>query len=180
LSVVNHSVSAAIEQQRMATEEFGLNARETNRAAIDVASRLAEISGLLSRSQASASEFSVVACDMRESSRAVCSTIPDIVRKAVKADLREHPRYEIDLMAVLEWDGQRADVRVFEVSEGGACIERVPGLAAGDAIALTFKALNPIAGELVRDAGGRFGVCFSLAPLRLEELRELVTVPVAA
>ena len=45
---------------------------------------------------------------------------------------------------------------------------------------LSFKMMNPIAGELVRDASSRFGVCFSLARLRLEELRELVTVSAAA
>jgi len=164
----------------VATEEFSLNARETNLAATDVASRLVEISGLLARSKASAGEFSTVATGMQESSRALCTTVPDIVRKAIKADLREFPRYEVDLTGYLEWSGGHADVRVFDISEGGACIERVPGRAIGDAVTLSFKMMNPIAGELVRDASSRFGVCFRPARLRLEELRELVTVSAAA
>jgi hypothetical protein len=159
----------------MATEEFSLNARETNLAATDVASRLVEISGLLARSKASV--FSTVATGMQESSRALCTTVPDIVRKE---DLREFPRYEVDLTGHLEWSGGHADVRVFDISVGGACIERVPGRAIGDVVTLSFKMMNPIAGELVRDASSRFGVCFSVARLRLEELRELVTVSAAA
>ena len=100
----------------MATEEFSLNARETNLAATDVASRLVEISGLLARSKASAGEFSTVATGMQESSRALCTTVPDIVRKAIKADLREFPRDEVDLTGHLEWSGGHADVRVFDIS----------------------------------------------------------------
>jgi hypothetical protein len=56
----------------------------------------------------------------------------------------------------------------------------VPGLVIGDVVALLFKSMKPIAGEVVRDSGHRFGVCFTRAHLRLEELRELVTVSAAA
>ncbi|MGI8527220.1 MAG: hypothetical protein ACR2K5_13800 [Pseudolabrys sp.] len=40
--------------------------------------------------------------------------------------------------------------------------------------------MNTISGEIVRDAGDRFGVRFTVAQLRLEELRELVTMSAAA
>jgi len=40
---------------------------------------------------------------MQSTSRALCQNIPEIVRKAIKADLREFPRYEVILSARLEF-----------------------------------------------------------------------------
>ncbi len=180
LATVNDSVSAAIEQQRMATQQFSHNVQDNNLSAGDLAGRMAQISELVSRWQTNASEFSEVALAMQMSSRELCTTVPEIVRKAIKADLREFPRYEIDLTAVLEQNGRHAEARVYDVSEGGACIECIPGLAAGDKVTLSFKGMHSVAGEIVRDGSDRLGVCFTPAHLRLDELRELVTMSAAA
>jgi methyl-accepting chemotaxis protein len=179
-SAVSQTVSAAIEQQRVATEDFAAYARETGAAVTDVAGRMAEIAEKVSRSKASASEVSAVASMMQETSQSLCREIPEIVSKAVKTDLREFPRYDVDLVALLDYGGARADVRVFDVSEAGARIERVADLAVGDQVALSFKGMNSIAGKIIRDAGDNFGICFAPARLRLEELRSLVTVAAAA
>jgi hypothetical protein len=100
--------------------------------------------------------------------------VPEIVRKAVKADLREFPRYGVNFNARLDHDGGAIEVAVHDVSLGGACIAGANALAAGDRIALTFTGMKPIAGEIVRD-GETCGVCFTPARLRPEELRDLVT-----
>jgi methyl-accepting chemotaxis protein len=180
LSGVNHSVSAAIEQQRMAAEEFTANARQNNTAASDVAARITEIADIVVQSKANANQFSEVAAAMQESLRTLRTAVPDIIRMAIKADLREFPRYEVDLPAALERDGVSFDIRVFDVSEGGACISRASNLNIGDKVTLSFKSMNAITGEIVRDAGERFGLSFAPSHLRLEELRELVTVSAAA
>jgi hypothetical protein len=118
-----------------------------------------------------------VAAVMQTTSHTLCREIPDIVRKAVKADLREFPRYEVNLIARLERDGGIVDVAVHDVSEGGACIDGADRLAVGNKIALTFRGMKAIAGTIVRNGGDSFGVCFTPSRLRPEELRDLVTAP---
>ena len=109
----------------------------------------------------------------------MCHDIPEIVRKAVKSDLREFPRYEVNFTARLDHDGQIFEVPIHDVSIGGARIGAVEGLSAGDPVALTFAGMKPIAGEVVRE-GETYGVCFTPAQLRSEELRDLVTKPAQA
>ncbi len=174
-SDVTQSVSAAVEQQRAATESYATSARETSAAVSDVAGRMAGIADMVERSRATALEVSTVATGMQLTSHTLCREIPDIVRKAVKADLREFPRYEVKLAAVLEHAGSAVAVSVHDVSEGGSRIEGVDHLAMGDQVALTFPGMKAIAGTIVRNAGGNLGVSFTPSRLRPEELRDLVT-----
>ena len=113
---------------------------------------------------------------MQAASQVLCREIPEIVRKAVKADLREFPRYGANFSARLDYYGRAFEVAVHDVSLGGACILGVERLKVGDQIALTFAGMKAIAGEIVRD-GEACGVCFKPARLRPEELRDLVTAP---
>jgi methyl-accepting chemotaxis protein len=177
LSGVSQSVSAAIEQQLAATKSFSESARETDAAVSDVAGRMAGIAEMVARSRATAEEVSVVVGAMQAKSQALCLEIPDIVRKAVKADLREFPRYEVSLIARLDKGDKTLDVPVHDISEGGARIGIAENLKVNDAIALTFAGTKAIAGKIVRDAGDSFGVWFTPSRLRPEELRDLVTMP---
>jgi methyl-accepting chemotaxis protein len=177
LSGVTQSVSAAIEQQRAAAEDFAASARESSAAVRDVAGRMAGITDMVERSRLTAQDVSAVAADMQATSQTLCREIPDIVRKAVKADLREFPRYAVSLLARVEHDGEIADVAVHDVSEGGACIDAKARLSVGDQVALTFPGMKPVSGKVVRYAEDSLGICFAPSRLRLEELRDLVTAP---
>jgi methyl-accepting chemotaxis protein len=177
LSGVNHSMSAAIEQQRAATENFASGARESSGLVSDVAERLSSILAMVADSRTTAEGVSAVASDMQFVSQALCLEIPDLVRKAVRADLREFPRYEVSLTARLRYDEHERDVAVQDISEGGARIAKDGELAVGQAISLTFPGTDAIAGEIVRDGGDNLGVQFRPSRLRLEELRDLVTAP---
>lgn len=176
LSCVTESVSIAVEQQRAATGDFSARARDTTAAVSDVAGRMAGIADMVERSRATAQDVSVVAAHMQSTSQSLCQEIPDIVRKAVKADLREHPRYEVNLSARIACDGKVIDVAVHDISEGGAYIKGADGLSVGTPIAITFPGMKTIAGKIVRMADDSIGVCFAPSRLRLEELRDLVTV----
>ena len=180
LSGVTELVAGAVAQQRAAAENFGANVRETTAAVTDIAGRVAEIAGLMNGAKTSANEVRAVADVMQEASHALCRSIPDIVRQAVRADLREFPRYETDLTAVIERNGGRADVRVYDVSESGARIGRITNAVLGEHVTLTFPGHDPLSGEIVRDSGDGFGVSFSPARLRPAELRDLVTASAAA
>jgi hypothetical protein len=136
---------------------------------------MAGIAAMVERSRATAQDVSAVASQMQATSLTLCGEIPDIVRKAVKADLREFPRYEVSLIARLEHNGEVADVAVRDISEGGARIEHARTLAVGAEVTLTFPGMKAIAGKIVRDGGDNCGVCFTPSRLRVEELRDLVT-----
>jgi methyl-accepting chemotaxis protein len=175
LSDVTVSVSATIEQQRNAAENFAAGARETSAATSDVVGRMVGIADMVQRSRAIAQGVSAVAEAMQSTSQILCREIPDIVRKAVNADLREFLRYEVKLTARLERDDQIVEVTVHDISEGGARIDDPENLAVGDQVALTLPGMKAITAEVVRNCGDGFGICFKPARLRLEELRDLVT-----
>ena len=122
LSDVTESVSAAIEQQRAASEDFATRTDNTGFAVADVAGRMADIADMVQRSRATAQDVAAVAAAMQSASQTLCEEIPDIVRKAVKADLREFPRYEVNLTARLDAGDRAVDVAVHDISQGGARI----------------------------------------------------------
>jgi methyl-accepting chemotaxis protein len=176
LSGVTDSVSAAIEQQRAATKSIAASAHDSNAAVADVARRMSGMVDMVEHSRSTAQPVSPVAAAMQSTSQALCREVPDIVRKAVKAELREFPRYDVNFNAGLEVNDRVIAVTVHDVSRGGVRIDGVKGLGVGDRIALTFPGMTAIAGEIVR-GGAQFGVSFAPALLSAEELRDLVTVP---
>ena len=105
LSDVTEQVSAAIEQQRGASENFAASASDTSAAVSDFAGRMSDIAEMVHGSRATAQEVAGVAGAMQQTSQELCRGIPEIVRKAVKADLREFPRYEVGVAARLEHGG---------------------------------------------------------------------------
>jgi len=180
LSGVIQSVSAAVELQRSATEDFAASARESSAAVSDVAVRMLGIADMVEHSRTTAQDVSTVAAEMQATSQSLCRGIPDIVCKVVKADLREYPRYEVKLDARLEHHGRFFDVAVYDVREGGTHIDFVDKLAVGDHVALTFPGMNAISGTIVRNGGDSLGVSFAPSKLRPEELHDLMTAAVRA
>jgi methyl-accepting chemotaxis protein len=177
LSRVTESVSAAIEQQRAASDSFATNTHKTSVAVADFTGRIVEIGDMVNHSHAAAEQAAAVAVMMQAASQTFCRELPEIVRKAIKADLREYPRYEVGLPARLTFADQDLDVTVHDISRGGARVDAVSNVAVGDEVALTFPGMSAIAGSIVRIDDGHFGVCFAPALLRPEELRDLVTKP---
>jgi methyl-accepting chemotaxis protein len=179
LSGVTDAIAATMQQQRAAMEGFSNNAHTTNAAVSDVAGRMSDIVKMVVRSTADASEVAAVAMGMQRISETLRSEIPEIVRKALRADLREYPRYDIDALAQLESGSRSAEVRVLDISEGGARIAAVQGLAVGTKVVLTFRGLHPVHGRIVRLAEDGFGVCFEPQKLKMEEVRRLITASAA-
>jgi methyl-accepting chemotaxis protein len=176
LSTVTDSIAAIMQEQRAAIDGFSSHSQTTNAAVSDVASRMAEIARMVLRSTASASEVANVAMDMQRTSEVMRSNIPQILRKALRADLREYPRYDVDVKANLEANGRHCSVQVLDVSESGARIARVDGLAIGTHVVLTFGGLHPVKGTIVRATeDGGFGLCFEPQKLKTEEVRRLIT-----
>ena len=135
---------------------------------------MAGIASMVERSRATAQNVSTVAIDMQATSLNLCGEIPEIVRNAVTADLREHPRYDVDLRARLDYNGSVSEVAVRDISEGGARIGATRALRVGGEIALTLPGMKPIAGRIIRADADNCGISFSPSLLRAEELRDLV------
>jgi hypothetical protein len=146
----------------------------TSGAVSDVAGRMANIADLVTHSAASAVEIAAIADDMQHHSQSLRVDLPDIVRKATRADMRECPRYDVDFTARIEVGGRSLVVRVHDISESGFRIEKLPQFAVGTQIAATLAGLRPVSGKVVRAHQDTVGVCFEPQRLRTEEVRRLV------
>jgi methyl-accepting chemotaxis protein len=180
LSTVTNSVAAAMGEQRSATQGFVTNVRGTTTAVSDVAVRMTGIAAMVTRSSTDAGEVARVAADMQRASERVRAEIPEIVRAALCADWREHPRFDVALTATIEHDGAKTSARVFDLSRGGARIAAVPGVAAGAAVVVTFGGLRPVKGKVAWMAGGGFGVRFEPSMLEPGEVLQVTGLGAAA
>jgi methyl-accepting chemotaxis protein len=180
LSMVTNAVAAAMEQQRSATQGFVTNVRGTTNAVSDVAVRMTGIADMVTRSSTNAVEVAHVAADMLRASESVRAEIPEIVRAALRADLREYQRFDVDLTASVEIDGATSSARVFDLSAGGARIAAVPHVAIGADVAVTFGGMSAIRGKVAWLAGGSFGVRFEPVMLEAGDLLKLAGLSAAA
>ena len=97
----------------------------------------------------------------------------------LRADLRDYPRYDIDAKAHVGADSRSIDIRVFDISESGARIAKVEGIAVGTKLVLTFHGLDPVAGRIIREAEDSFGLCFEPQKLKTDEVRRLIAAAAA-
>ena len=113
--------------------EFLLGRARVERLVSDVAGRL---NGILSMVRAPRRPRRCLRGRQRHAftTQALCLEIPDLVRKAVRADLREFPRYEVSSTARLQQGDQVRDVPVRDISEGGARFAKIDTLAVGEDI----------------------------------------------
>jgi len=177
LSGITGSISAAVDEQRATTESFWDSAKQMTAVSSEISTRIADVSHALTASAEGIREVAATAEAIQDVSDTLGTSIPEMVHRAVKADLREHPRYNVDLSATISCGDRTVAVRVFDVSEGGVRIERLEGIQIGDRLTVVFDGMRAIEGHIVREASGHeFGISFSPATLRLEELRDLVTL----
>jgi methyl-accepting chemotaxis protein len=180
LSMVTNSVAAAMDQQRAATEGFVTNVRGTTAAVSDVAVRMTGIADMVTRSSTNAAEVARVAADMQRASETVRGEIPEIVRAALRADLREHPRFDVDISATVELDGRKTAARVIDLSCGGARIAGVRHVPASAVVKVTFDRMRPVSGKVAWVAGDCLGVRFEPTMLEAGELLGIIRTEAAA
>jgi aerotaxis receptor len=175
LSAMADGVASAVERQRAATQGFSGGMQENHQAVADVAGRLLQIANRVARSTMHAVEVAEVAYAMQQSSQALNAEIPAILHKALHADLREFSRYDVNVTADLTIAGRKLEICVFDVSEGGARIERVPDIPIGTPVVLQFHGLRPVEGTIVWVGGDGLGVRFEPSKLMIDEVRHLIT-----
>src|SRR5215217_5363894 len=179
LSIVTNSIAAAMDQQRAATEGFVTNVRGTTAAVSDVAVRMTGIAEMVTRSSTNAVEVTRVAAEMQRASETVRAEIPEIVRTALRADLRGHARFDVNVTATIETGGHKTQARVFDLSRAGARVAAVPDILSGADVVVTLHETRPLKGKIAWVGGGCFGVRFDPA-LEAAELLGLINVEMAA
>jgi PilZ domain-containing protein len=145
----------------------------------DVASRMADISQMVARSSACAIDVAEVAMNVQHTSQSLRGAIPAIARKATRADLRDYPRYDVEVQGLIEAIGGTRQVRIFDISESGARIETMPGFAVGTQLVLMLSGLHAVAGKVVRVGEDGLGVSFEPQKLKTEEVRRLIVAAAA-
>lgn len=175
LSEVTGSISAAMDQQRAAIQGFSMSTRETSGAITDVAGRMAHIADLVDRSAAHAAAVAEVATQLQHTSESLKIAIPDIARRATRAEMREFPRFEVDFTAHLDVNGRSVVARIHDISESGLRVEKLPELTVGAPIVMTIDGFHPVSGRVLRAHEQTVGVCFEPQRLKTEEIRRLIT-----
>jgi methyl-accepting chemotaxis protein len=133
ISAIAGSIASAVAQQDGATAEIARNVAEAAVAANAMTGRTGELSSLAADTDRHAGDLrdNIVALD-----RAVedlrHSVIQVVRTSTAEVDRRQARRHQVDLAARLAIAGQRElDVRVGDLSAGGASLCGVSGLAAG-------------------------------------------------
>ena len=176
LEQIAAGVAAAMEQQAAATQEIACAVANSAEAARDVSGRI-ETLGQEAGDAADRAER------MRGSTDAASSALEEVrgtlvrsVRECSEAvERRKSPRIPMQLPARLEWQGQRHEVQLQDLSEGGAGLAPVPGVALGAQVVLALEGLSGTLPGRVVDAGPRHcGIAFALAPAQTEGLRQFI------
>jgi methyl-accepting chemotaxis protein len=175
LSLVTDMIASAMEQQRTATQAFSANVRDANMAVSDVASRVAHIADAVSRSTENATRVAGVAFEMHRTSEALRSEIPEIVRRAMWADLREHPRFDIKAPAKIQAGSRSALVKLLDISQGGARVGPIRGIGAGDRVTLSVQGLDPLEATVSWTAEDSLGLRFEPMKLNADQLQRFMS-----
>ncbi len=110
---------------------------------------------------------------MRESTQSANGALEEVrgtlvrtMRQCSEAlERRKSPRFPLSLTARLEFQGRTQHVSLLDLSEGGAGMQAVPGLARGAAVTLNPAGLaGGLAGQVVDANEKRAGMVFSLSP----------------
>lgn len=127
---VASAIAAAIEQQQAATQEIARSIEQSAQSNREVSSKIAAVSQDAVALNDRATEVRETIAGAADSVSALRTILVRVVRNSSEdTDRRTSARYEVDVAATIEAAGGRAMSRILDISEGGARITCVPGLA---------------------------------------------------
>jgi methyl-accepting chemotaxis protein len=170
------AIAAAVEQQSAATQEIARTIAQTADGSRQVADRIQEVSAATHQAETLATEMSGAANDARA---AIIGLRPALVR-AIRASAPEVNRRSAQRFAVLSparligpgLPAGGAEVRLLDLSIGGAALEWVPGAAPGQRVTLALPSLlaTPLPAEVLAAEETRTRLRFLLEPRLTEAL----------
>jgi methyl-accepting chemotaxis protein len=139
---ISSAIAAAIEQQAAATMEIARNVAQTADAAHEVSNHIAQVSDEARATHERAARVSAVADEVADAIRHLRGTLVHVVRTATpEVDRRRHPRYELQRDISVDMGGQRVQVKLDNISQGGALFA-LGALNAGQDIRLSIPGLG--------------------------------------
>jgi methyl-accepting chemotaxis protein len=128
LSEVGAAISAAMEEQRSATQNFGGIIKGVNNTVGDVAGRIQHVAQMVSNASGFAMQVADVSDMVMTSSSTMQRDIPMILKDCMeKTEQRQFQRYKSDVDMSVKKDGETLQVKAEDISRTGI---RVTGAAA--------------------------------------------------
>ena len=129
---VASTIAAAMEEQGAATQEISRNVAQTASAAQEVSSRIAHVSSEAASTGGRAGDVRHVATEVAGSIDLLRQSLVRAVRTATpEVNRRRQPRFALNLGCAVSGAGGRQNATMLNLSEGGATIGGLSGMAAG-------------------------------------------------
>ncbi len=155
------AIAAVMAQQSSATGEIARAAAGAVDAARDMDGRSGTLSGMTRDVEARASALRAAAREADAAMAELRGTLIRLVRESTEeVDRREHPRIPVAGVALIEANGARHEVRLLNVSAGGAAVEGGPALAAGAPVGLSRAGHAAVACRVVAAEGATLRLRF--------------------
>jgi methyl-accepting chemotaxis protein len=124
---VANSIAASIEQQHAATREIARSVEQSAQSNREVSSKIASVSHDADQLNACATEVQQTIAGAADSVGALRSILVRVVRSSSEGtNRRASTRHSVDIPAVIESAGRKVQVKIIDVSEGGARITCAP------------------------------------------------------
>jgi len=167
LGAVATAIAAAIEQQSAATDEIARNVDASAQASGDVTQRMQVLSSEAHGNRERVSAMQGTTRTVSEDVRTLGERLTRIVRTATtEGDRREHPRVACDLDGKIEFAGGSFDVRVSDISRGGANLTTATVIPVGSKLTLRVPSAGwSLPAKSVAVVRDRVHLCFDGTPL---------------
>jgi methyl-accepting chemotaxis protein len=162
VSSIASSIASAVEQQGAATAEIARAVSETSMTVQEMAARNSDVVGDAERSDSYAGEVLDSVAVLTGALQDLQETMVRTVRNSSsEVNRRSSPRYPVDLAAMLDMGGPGVEVRVVELSEGGAQVSGAAAVPVGRRGTLRINGnLMPITAEAAGVARGNVRLKF--------------------
>jgi methyl-accepting chemotaxis protein len=139
---VANAIAAAIEQQQAATQEIARSIEQSAHSNREVSTKIASISLDAEQLNSRATEVQQTIAGAADSVTALRSVLVKVVRTSSEGtNRRESERYPVDVAAVVESAGRKVTSRILDISDRGAKVTCVPGLALGAVGKITIEGM---------------------------------------
>ena len=176
---VANAIAAAIEEQQAATQEIARSIEQSAQSNREVSSKIASVSLDAEKLNSRAAEVQQTIAGAADSVASLRSILVKVVRTSSEGtNRRESERYDVDVAAVIESSGRKVPSRILDISERGAKITCVPGLALGAAGTISIQGMSQPVAFIVR-GGTRDSASLEVkveGPLREQYLNWLSSV----
>ena len=176
---VANAIAAAIEEQQAATQEIARSIEQSAQSNREVSNKIASVSLDAEKLNSRAAEVQQTIAGAANSVASLRSILVKVVRTSSEGtNRRKSERYEVDVAAVIESSGRKVPSRILDISERGAKITCVPGLALGAAGTISIQGMSQPVAFIVR-GGTRDSASLEVkveGPLREQYLNWLSSV----